>query len=87
MNKKIADCARSKGWEVVMEVELTDVGKAWLQEHYPQGIVWEYDVDKPFKLQGWAAEFIELTCLGIPYRIPPDVDGKPTIRKLEMQVR
>ncbi|GAH37573.1 unnamed protein product, partial [marine sediment metagenome] len=29
------------------------------------------DVDKPFKLQGWAAEFIELTCLGIPYRIPP----------------
>ena len=27
-----------------MEVELTDVGKAWLQEHYPQGIVWEYDV-------------------------------------------
>ena len=26
-------------------------------------------------------EFIELTCLGIPYRIPPDVDGKPTIKK------
>jgi len=27
------------------------------------------------------AEFIELTCLGIPYRIPPEIDGKPTIRK------
>jgi len=24
---------------------------------------------------------VELTCPGIPYRIPPDVDGKPTIRK------
>ena len=32
-------------------------------------------------LVGARAEFIELTCLGIPYRIPPDVDGKPTIRK------
>jgi len=32
---------------------------------------------------GARAEFIELTCLGIPYRIPPDVDGKPTIRKEE----
>ena len=32
-------------------------------------------------LVGARAEFIELTCLGIPYRIPPDVDGKPTVRK------
>jgi len=52
-----------------MDVYLTDVGKAWLQDHYPQGIVWEYDVDKPFRLHAWAAEFIELTYLGIPYRI------------------
>ncbi len=64
-----------------MDVELTDVGKAWLQDHYPQGIVWEYDIDKPFRLHGWAAEFIELTYLGIPYRIPPEIDGKPTIKK------
>ncbi len=28
------------------------------------------------------AEFIELTHLGIPYRIPPDVDGQPTVRKV-----
>jgi len=32
-------------------------------------------------------EVIELTCLGIPYRIPPDVDDQPTIMKVEMQVR
>ncbi len=61
-----------------MEVELTDVGKRWLQ-----GIVWEYNVDKPFRLHVWAVEFMELTCLGIPYRIPLDIDGKPTIRKRE----
>ena len=68
-----------------MDVYLTDVGEAWLQEHYPQGIVWEYDVDKPFKLQGWAAEFIELTYLGVPgwIEIPSDVDGQPTIRKTQ----
>ena len=64
-----------------MEVELTEVGKRRLQEHYPQNIAREYDVDKPFKLHSWANEFIELTCLGIPYRIPPEIDGKPTIRE------
>ena len=32
-------------------------------------------------LKGARAEFIELTCLGIPYRIPPDVDGQLTIKK------
>ena len=32
-------------------------------------------------LEGARAEFIELTCLGNPYRIPPDVDGKPTVKK------
>jgi len=64
-----------------MEVELTDVGKAWLQDHHPQGIVWEYAPDKPFKLHSVAAEFVELTYLGIPYRIPHKADGKPTIKK------
>jgi len=28
-----------------------------------------------------AAEFMELTYLGIPYRIPHKADGKPTIKK------
>jgi len=65
----------------LVEVELTEAGKTWLQDHHLQGIVWEYDVDKPFRLHAWAAEFIELTCLSIPYRIPPDVDGKPTIKE------
>ena len=32
-------------------------------------------------LVGAGAEFIELTYLGIPYRIPLDVDGKPTVKK------
>jgi len=64
-----------------MEVELTDVGKRWLQDHYPQGIVGEYDFDKPLNLLSWASEFIEITCLDIPYRIPSRIDGKPTIRR------
>ena len=34
-------------------------------------------------LVGAGVEFIELTHLGIPYRIPPDVDGKPTIKKAQ----
>ena len=65
----------------MVEVELTEAGKNLLQEHYPQDIVWEYDPDKPFKLHSMAAEFAELTYLGIPYRIPHMADGKPTIRK------
>jgi len=32
-------------------------------------------------LVGARVEFIELTYLGIPYQIPPDVDGQPTIRE------
>ena len=32
-------------------------------------------------LVGARAEFIELTCLGIPYRIPLGVDGQPTIKE------
>jgi len=65
----------------LVDVELTEAGKTCIQEHYPQGIVWEYDVDKPFKLLSWASEFIEITYLGIPYRIHHTADGKPTIRK------
>ncbi len=63
------------------EVELTDVRKRWVQEHYPRGVVWEYDPDKPFKLHSMAVKFAELTYHGIPYRIPHTIDDKPTIRK------
>jgi hypothetical protein len=66
----------------VTDVYLTDVGKTWLQEHYPQGIDWEYDPDKPFKLHSWALDFIQITYLGISYRIPNRVDGKPTLRRI-----
>ena len=65
----------------MVEMYLTEAGKRWIQEHYPQGIVWEYDPDKPFKLHSMAVEFIELTYLGIPYRIPTEVAGKPTIKR------
>ena len=67
----------------MVEVELTEAGKVWMQEHHPQGIVWEYNPDKPFKLHSVAAEFIELTYLGIPYRILNKVDDKPTIKKVK----
>jgi len=66
-----------------MEIELTETSKNWIQEHYPQGIVWEYDPAKPFKLHSMAANFVEITYLGIPYRILHMVDGKPTIRTAE----
>ena len=32
-------------------------------------------------LVGARVEFIEFTFLGIPYRIPPDVGGQPTVKK------
>ena len=70
-----------------MEVDLIEVGKNWLQEHDPRGIVWEYDPDKPFKLHSMAAEFVELTYLGIPYRIPHRVNDKPTIRNKNKRAR
>ena len=45
-----------------MKVELTEVGKIWISEPHLQGIIWEYDPDKPFRLQGWrAAGYHEMT--------------------------
>jgi len=38
-----------------MEAELTEAGKNWIKEHYPQKIAWEYNPDKPFKLHSVAA--------------------------------
>jgi len=72
-------CGGCKG---VVEVELTDVGKRWVQDHYPQGIVWEHDPDKPLKLHAITAEYIEFTHQDVPYRIPPEEEGKPTIKKV-----
>ena len=52
------------------KLELTEVGKEWMVEHYPPGIVWDYDPDKPFKILAVAAEFWEVTQDGIPLRVP-----------------
>lgn len=61
------------------KVLLTEVGKKWFTEHYPQGIVWEYDPDKPFDLRSMGANFVEVTCpMGIPYRFPVYIDGEIT---------
>ena len=79
---ELNEAARSR-----VQVELTESGKNWFKEHYPKGIFWEYDPDKPFKLNSVTAEFIELTYLGIPYRIPPDVDGKPTVKKASANLK
>ena len=64
---------------MAMDVLLTNVGKRWLKDNYPQAI----DVDKPFKLQSITARVVELTHLGIPYRIPLGVDGQPTIKSAQ----
>ena len=61
------------------KVLLTDVGKKWFTEHYPQGIVYEYDENKPFELKSMGADFAEVLCpMGIPYRLPAYVDGEIT---------
>ncbi len=69
-----------------MEVELTDVGKQWLKDHHPQGIVMEYDLDKPFELRSVAADFVEFTYLGVSYRIPHMANNKPTIAKTRVRM-
>ena len=66
-----------------MEIELTEISKRWFPEYHLQGIVWELNLDKPFKLHRVAAEFVELNNLGVSYRIPHTVDGKPTIMEME----
>ena len=71
-----------EGYDRAGKVELTEVGKTWIQKHYPKGIVWDLNLEEPFKLHSVAAEFVELTYMSIPYRIPHKVGGKTTIRKL-----
>ncbi len=70
-----------EGYDRVGEIELTEAGKTWIQNNYPQGIVWNLNLEEPFKIHRVAAEFMELSNLGVSYRIPHEVDGKPTIRK------
>ncbi len=52
------------------ELELTDGGKEWMVEHYPPGIVWDYDPEKPFQLVAATATHFEITQDGIPMGVP-----------------
>ncbi len=57
------------------KILLTDVGKKWFTEHYPQGIIYEYDPDGTFDLKSMGADFVEVTCpMRIPYRLPTYID-------------
>jgi len=67
------------------KVILTEVGKEWFKEHYPQGLVYEYDENGEFTLDSMmvvAKKVIpQIICpLGIPYSIPTDIDGQTTLR-------
>ncbi|GAH45507.1 unnamed protein product [marine sediment metagenome] len=68
----------------MVKIALTEAGKKWMAEHYPQGMVYEYNLDDEFELIGMLAETVEVTCpMGIPYRIPHKVDDEKTWRKAD----
>ncbi len=57
------------------KIVLTEVGKKWFTEAYPQGIVYEYDPDGTFDIKSMGADFVEVLCpMGIPYRLPTKID-------------
>ncbi len=61
------------------KIVLTGVGRKWFTEHYPQGIVYEYDPDGTFDLKSMGSDFVEVLCpLHIPYRFPIYIDGDIT---------
>ena len=73
------------------KVLLTDVGKKWFTEAYPKGIVYEYEEDGTFTLD---AMFViedqavaQILCpMGIPYRMPADIDGQTTFKMADKEV-
>jgi len=64
----------------MIEVELTETGKAWILEEYSQGSGYEYDIDKPFKVVYGTSDFTLIISRDNPYRIPNEIDGKPTFK-------
>ena len=72
------------------QIILTDVGKTWFSKAYPQGIVYEYDLDGEFTLKNMSVyrrsttksqAVVQVVCpMGIPYSFPADVDGETTFR-------
>jgi len=72
------------------KIILTEVGKKWFTEHYPKGIVYEYDENGEFTLDSMmvvASKAIpQIICpLGIPYRLPADIDGQTTFRMADQE--
>jgi len=63
---------------------LTEAGKKFMTDHYPQGIVYEYDPEGTFTLRSVGARDVELLCpMGIPYRLPHKVEGEQTWGKAD----
>lgn len=68
----------------MVDIKLTETGKKFMADHYPQGIVYEYDPEGTFTLRSVGAEEVELLCpMGIPYRLPHKVEEKQTWRKAD----
>ncbi|GAH69546.1 unnamed protein product [marine sediment metagenome] len=70
------------------KVVLTDIGKKWFTDAYPQGIIYEYDEDGTFRLDAMMVvdrqAIAQIICpLGIPYRIPANIDGQTTFKMVE----
>lgn len=69
---------------------LTEAGKNWFTEHYPKGVVFEYDENGKFRLDSWIVKekqsIVQIICpLGIPYRLPTDIDGQITFRMTDQE--
>ena len=66
----------------MVKIVLTDAGKEWMKENYPQGIVFEYNLSDEFEIRSLGSDDVEATCpMGIPYRFPHTVDGKKIWKK------
>lgn len=69
---------------------LTEEGKKWFTEHYPQGIVYEYDENGTFRLDAMMVVdrqvIAQIICpMGIPYRIPANIDGMTTFKMTDRE--
>jgi len=67
------------------KILLTEVGKQWFLEAYPQGIIYEYDEDGIFRLDAMMVTgnqvIAQIICpMGIPYTIPSELDGQTTFK-------
>ncbi len=73
------------------KVCLTDVGRKWFTEHYPKGIVYEYDENGEFTMDSMIVVdkkkvIAQILCpMGIPYRIPGDIEGQTTFRMVDLK--